>query len=379
MNKITANMRVYARKIGQDDIIEHSNFVGMVPVNAQRGFDAKVKYSEKPSAKEKLLTMSNLSELIKIMNIELKKSSGVHLLNPAYDILVTEIKSVKSRCIGKLSSVTNMELSKLKSEILENRQQVISNLVLKGRNEIEIFENEAFEKLQKGGSIEEAGQQLQQRLQSLMENELRNAGSVIKSHIDLNMPRFKDMKIDNIVEAEKWTLDFSNIHNNFKINYNFFESVGASELSEMPIPDTVKEGKTKVIAPLIGGAGSVITTGGVSLPIVALAFVVGKLFDAKKKQAEMERQIEKFNEAAEERVNALVSQVFELNNKLRMEINRMEQEYEASVVKIVEEYFSGILYELESKISISSQEEDLLNKQIHQADVILERLNMERI
>lgn len=74
----------------------------------------------------------------------------------------------------------------------------------------------------------------------------------------------------------------------------------------------------------------------------------------------------------------MVSQVFELNNKLRMEINRMEQEYESSVTSIVESSFSAVLEGLEDKIREASNQEGENDKYIQQADTLLERINKEQ-
>lgn len=100
-----------------------------------------------------------------------------------------------------------------------------------------------------------------------------------------------------------------------------------------------------------------------------------KAEEQKQREAEMRRQIEEMNRRSEERINSMVTQIVEINRKIRTAASDLENSYSANVANLVEQAFAPILNSLETEFGEEEKRSDTAKNHLDRINSLLHECN----
>lgn len=352
--KIIENIKTLAYKQGMKNPEEITKAFDMLSVNAKAAFVAKTQYSWDSDEFKMLWNASEIEDLISLIERQLKKSQGINLIKPAIMILKEAIEDVRQQLERAIAVGTDEAYQNSLREIQAKKANLYKNIVLMGKNEINAYGDRIYAAVMQGNNNEELGQVLQQKLQKIIKDQFESMNLQLENSL-------------NLYEANLQVTNNIDIHAVKNIKFELPETEGSdgtdfwrmltdlsimsSQLPKIPV-------KT-IIPPIPGGPIPLL------IPIISTLI---ELFKSKKKQEKekerLQESIDAHNEKIQAAINEKIAMIFEINNKIRTEITKLEHSYVQTAEILVDQAFEEMVKELDEIFHIKKQENQKLEQDI---------------
>lgn len=355
--KIIENIKTLAYKQGMKNPEEITKAFDMLSVNAKAAFVAKTQYNSDSDEFKMLWNASEIEDLMSLIERQLKKLQGINLIKPAIMILKQAIEEIKQQLEGAIAIGTDAAYQNSLREIQTKKANLYKNIVLMGKNEINAYGDKIYAAIMQGNNNEELGQVLQQKLQKIIKDQFESMNLQLENSL-------------NLYEANLEAANNIDIHAIKNIKFELPETEGgsgkdfwdalteltlmSSKLPKFPIETTVPP-----IVPITGTP--------IPLLIPIITTIIDLLKNKKKQEQEKERlqeSIDAHNEKIQAAINEKIAMIFEINNKIRTEITKLEQSYVQTAEMLVNQAFQEMVKELDEIFHIKKQENKKLERDI---------------
>lgn len=366
--KIIENIKTLAYKQGIKNPEEITKAFDMLSVNAKAAFIAKTQYSSDSNEFKKLWDASEIEDLISLIERQLKKSQGINLIKPAIMILKEAIEDTKQQLEGAIAMGTDAAYQNSLREIQTKKANLYKNIVLMGKNEINAYGDKIYTAIMQGNNNEELGQVLQQKLQKIIKDQFESMNLQLENSF-------------NLYEANLQVTNNIDIHaiKNIKFELPELESSSGKDfwgaLTDLTIMSSqLPKFPIKTIVPTIAP----IPPGTIPLLIPIITTIIDLFKNKKKQEQEKERlqeSIDAHNEKIQAAINEKIAMIFELNNKIRTEITKLEQSYVQAAEMLVDQAFEGMVKELDEIFHIKKQENQKLEQDIDTLKILHKQIS----
>lgn len=96
-----------------------------------------------------------------------------------------------------------------------------------------------------------------------------------------------------------------------------------------------------------------------------------KAEEQKQRESEMRRQVGEMNRRSEERINSMVTQIVEINRRIRAAASDLESSYSANVSKLVDNAFAPVLDSLKKEFGEEEKRSDIAKIHLDQINSLL--------
>lgn len=369
--QIVANIRCAANAQGITDVEHNRCFRGIVPVNAMTAWEAR-NFPEK--AAQHLRAESNINELLKQMQAVLNSSNGVRMLIPALDIINSLLDGLSKDMKSGIKSDIQKTYYSTRDNILRQKDSLYKRLIAEGRTKINAFADKAAASVATGDAADVA------EIRYSLEQTIRQAFS------DANLSLQGEFQLCSVNLGElSVKLDKSEFMLNLPEPDDSDEGTGLLEwldtIFDLPIPNGLpfpNPGDGGLVPPRFPVPPSTPEKIGITVLLGLIKTLVSskkKAEEQKQREAEMRRQIEEMNRQSEERINSMVTQIVEINRKIRTAASDLENSYSANVANLVEQAFAPILNSLETEFGEEEKRSDTAKNQLDRINSLLHECN----
>ena len=360
--KLVENINREGLNQGVHNIIKKPNFCGIIPVNAEVAYQAKSQYKIKDNEFSLLWNMSGIENLIATIETELKNSSGIKLLIPGVNIVGGCLEKNRKILEAKLKTGLEKVYYESINSIVLKKNNMYKNIIALGKNEMLSYGDQIYASIMKGGLGQDLSQELQTQLNKIIVDGFNNSNIEL-----LNQFELYKANLDSSV-----SLDFSEI-SKIRLNIPQREDLNDFESTDfmkyLPLEHIVKNGLAK----------SVMKMPLKPLNPVAIIPIIGeivKLFTNKKKEEEYQRElqesVDEYNSKIQANINSKISAIFEINNKIRTEMLKLEESFTKTVEHLIEHAFNKLLKQLEEQFNMEKIETSKVEDGIKEFDEIID-------
>ena len=208
--------------------------------------------------------------------------------------------------------------------------------------------------LKNGDNIDYIVRELINKLNSIIESEVKMTNDRIKTTFSQNLnvfnsiisksqDNFKNIKIEVVKENDVTRDDFID-------SSNMVKSLNLS--TGFVIPTIPIDPEIIVVEALKGIISEI------------LKAINNKAYEEKKRQQLLEK-ISEENGAIREQIQESIGKLYEINNKIRTYTAKLEQEFKEKSSKVIDDSFKPIFEEVEEVFNIKKSKQSLMNKMIY--------------
>lgn len=336
-NRIIENIRREAANNGIKNILDEENLY-VIAVNAESAYTAKQTNSQYSI---QLLEESGIDVLEITMERELKKTDGIKMLIPAIDLVLDSIGECKTAIEEKIKNEAGKALYKSIESIKTQKNVTYKSLINKGKAEIMAFSDKMSAYALAGNSVESVANELNERLKEIVNETIKDSKIDIETTFNVYCADLKE----TISKNKMPDIDI-------EINDTFSDNTNSSLIDDV---DKILEVLEKI---------PVITVPTVPLPNIPISIIrkLLGLFKTKKSAEKdinsMQEKVNEYNSRVMSEIDKRVSAVYEINNKIRTEMYKVETSFNEKVEDLVNTIYDGLITEIETKLSTENEEEE---------------------
>lgn len=353
--QIVSNIRYAAKEQGIADVEHNRYFRGIIAVNAMTAWAAR-SYPE--NIAQRLKIESNINELTKQMQMVLNSSNGVRMLIPALDIINSALSDLSQDMKAGIKSDLQKTYYSTRDNILRQKESLYNRLMTEGRTKINAFADKAAASVSTGEAVDVS--EIRDSLEQTVRQAFADASVSLQGEFQLCSVNLGELSVK--LDKSDFMLELPETEESGDDSTSFLDWLGG--ISKLPFPG--------------GGSLPDIIDGGTVPPIytfvpttpdkVELSLIFGfirTLINTKKKaeeqqrrESEMRRQIAEMNRKSEERINSMVTQIVEINRRIRAAASDLENSYSANVAALVGQAYAPVLNSLETEFGEEEKRSD---------------------
>lgn len=356
MKKIIENIKTMAVKQGVKNPEAITQSFDILSVNAKAAFAAKAQYEVDSEAFKLFWKASEIEDLMSLIERQLRKSEGINLIKPAIMILKENIEGTVEQLEAEIATGTDEVYHNSLRKIEKNKANLYKNIVLMGKNEINAYGEKIYAQVMQGSQNADLGQALQDRLKSIIESQFANANLQLENSFKLYEANLEGINKIDLSSIQSIRFELPEIEG--EKDTSFWDKLADLSILSAPLPKLPSTIKT--VAPIVPG-GQIISV----IPIIG---ALVKLFESKKQQEKekerLQESIDAYNEKMQATINEKMAMIFEINNKIRTEIVKLEHSYTQTAELLVEQAFEGMIKELNEIFHVKKSENHKLQQDI---------------
>lgn len=365
IDKVGMNIKIEAGRKGINNLKEFENFCGIIPINAQSCYLAK---KIKGESGELLYKESGVDTLSICIEKEMEKTSGVKLIIPSIDITVQHLNKVKNLLKIDLKSDVEIIYLDIKSYINDMKNILYKNTIIRGKQEISKFGDVISLKIKNNLEVDNSSIEINESLNNIIRTEFEEILNVIQNKLKgyeidfLNLEYTSKKNFSENIKFENTKLNAENdiVEYENKIKNNNFRNNKPFITDAIPfLPEVIIPTSFKTLYVVIRG--------------IASLFMTKNNIDQELEK--VEEFVESYNKKIEKNIDRRISEFYELNNNIRNQMYKLEELYNETLLKTIDDYFDNIYIKLDNIFSTQIREEKSLRKKIEEIDTYIANLN----
>lgn len=363
--QIVANIRYAANEEGLTDVEHNKCFRGIIPVNAMTAWVAR-NFPE--SAARHMRAESNIDELLKQMQSVLNASNGVRMLIPALDIIDSALNGLSADMKSGIKSDIQKAYYSTRDNILRQKDSLYKRLLTEGRTKINAFADKAAASISTGDTVDVA--EIRNSLEQTIRQAFSDANVSLQGEFQLCSVDLGELSVK--LDKSDFKLDLPEPDDcNDDGLLGWIEKITDITLpGGLTLPDNTDGGIVPTLFPITPApekTGFLVLLG----LIKSLVNSKKKAEEQKQRESEMRRQVEEMNRRSEERINSMVTQIVEINRRIRTAASDLESSYSANVSKLVDNAFAPVLDSLEKEFGEEEKRSDTAKIHLDQINSLL--------
>lgn len=341
--KIIDNLKRAAQSQGYvGDPLKAKNFCEVVSVNAFSAFKAKTQYNKDSEEYHLFMKSSGIEGLVSVLQQQLNKSEGINLLKPCVSIIKSYIEQGIDIIESELIKEVDQLYVKAIKEIEKKKNDLYKNILYIGRNEINSYGDKIYSQVMQGNDVNELALQLKARLAELIREKFANTNLQLENTFNIYQVQFDEHPQLNIADLRNITLQLQEevSEDNIRMDDIFMKN-------QIHLKNNFSMKSVNW--------GTIIIT------------VIKLILDKKRKEEEqklLQEKVDEYNAKIQQTINEKVAAIYEVNNKIRAELMKLENSFIETIDHLVESSFTKATEEMQNMFDIKKQENNKLEQDI---------------